>query len=169
VEFFPTLTFITQIQLEFAQTLHTGYKMKKLISTLLLGATFSASASAANCDLTSFTREIDQINEVFDQGTMRGEDQQIALKLIRNGKGDAALTCIQNDRLDNLGKEDLQLAIESVDRQLDMDLEYLETMKAHYKELGNYLMIEQIKDQELKSKKNAKDQIQKIQNLINSL
>jgi hypothetical protein len=79
------------------------------------------------CDLKENDAAVDELNEIFDQARMGGEDHAIGLKILYTARLDAISDCLNNDAVGGISKEELQDVVEHIQNNL---IVYIEEINA---------------------------------------
>lgn len=139
--------------------------MKNLIFAALTLFSLQALASGT-CDLSANDRSVQEVNDTFDRGEMRGEDHAVSLKLLYTERLQMIADCIRQDKTQGMSKEELKDTLVNIQAELD---EYLKDMNAAIQNsiendrigMATQLMME--RDMHLLEEKNV---MAKIEDLI---
>lgn len=138
--------------------------MKALLLSLMFFSSFNLFAETCNLSQTEARRE--EIDEIFSSGHMNGEDLVINHMNNDREEGKDALECIKRDIVSGYTARSLEFALRASENELEEEVQYLEEMIAHYEARGNYLMIDQIREEIVKVESFYNKLNQKIKNLL---
>lgn len=126
---------------------------------------FQALAQPEACDLSSNDTLVQEINDRFDRGEMRGEDHAVALKMLYLQRLDEIILCVEADKLKGISKTELQDSLEHQDDTLklyveEMNESILISIENDRIGMATQLMME--RDQHVLEVRNLQDKIRKL-------
>ena len=139
--------------------------MKFGLLIALFLCTFQALAQSPVCDLTSNDSLVQEVNDRFDRGEMRGEDHAVALKMLYLQRLDDIILCVEAEKTKGISKAELQDTLEHQEFTLKIYLEEInESIRISIENdrigMATQLMME--RDQQVLKVRNLQDKIRKL-------
>jgi hypothetical protein len=135
-----------------------------LVIALFL-VSFQAFAQSETCNLSSNDSLVQEVNDRFDRGEMRGEDHAIALKMLYLQRLEDIILCVEADKTKGISKTELQETMEHQESTLKIYLEEInESIRISIENdrigMATQLMME--RDQHVLGVRNLQEKIRKL-------
>jgi hypothetical protein len=137
--------------------------MKALILAVL--TLFSIPAMSGVCDLSTNDQAVQEVNDTFNRGEMRGEDHALALKLFYTERLELVAECVSQDLTKGLTKQELE---DTIVQQEEALKEYVEEMNEsirisiEHDRIGMATALTMERDEHIQEVKALQDKIRKL-------
>ena len=134
-----------------------------LFASFLMFASLGQAAGV--CDLKANDMAVNELNEIFDQARMGGENHAIGLKILYTSRLDTITDCLNNDAFGGITKEELKDVIEHIQYTLDVyEIEMNEAIRnsVDHDRIGMATELTRERDMQILDSKNLIEKIKKM-------